>query len=228
VATNAEPVAGEHAVRTALIALVLTGAVGLASVSILGAVQVAQAPLSDETGARPVGRFAAVALDTETNAAAAYAALLTLAAAILALAVAALKPPGLPRWALLVVAAVLGYLALDEWFEIHEQLPQMFGISRRLYFIPAALVAFAGWIGVYRGLGRWPLARAAWLAAPVAWVGSQVLAEVAWSNDDPVRSIYKPVTVAEEVLEMTGSFLFGVALVIVLASVFERRTADGT
>lgn len=207
----------------ALVALALTGALGLAVVSVFGAVQVAQAPLSDATGVRPVGRFAAFALDTETNAASAYAALLAVSAAVLAFALAALRPAGIPRWALLVVAVVLGYLALDEWFEIHERFPQMFGISRRLYFVPAALVAFAGWLGVFRGLGRWPLARALWIAAPVAWVGSQVLAELAWSNDDPVRSIYKPVTVAEEVLEMTGSFLFGLALLVVLASFFGAR-----
>jgi hypothetical protein len=225
--TDAEPVAGEHAVRAALIALVLTGAVGFVLVSVLGGIQVAQAPISDETGARPVGRFAPFALDTETNAAAAYAALLAFAGGALALLLATLRPTKIPRWALLVVAVVLGYLGVDEWFEIHERLPQMFGISRRLYFIPAALIAFAGWVGVFRGLGRWPVARAAWLAAPVAWVVSQVLAEVAWSNDDPVRSIYKPVTVAEEVLEMTGSFLFGVALVVVLASVVEQRAAIG-
>ena len=222
-ATNAEPAAGEHAFRPALIALALTGAVGLVVVSVLGAVQVAQAPFSDVTGTRPVGRFAPFALDAETNAAAAFAALLAFASAALAFVLAALRPAEIPRWALLVVGVVFAYLGVDEWFELHERLPQLFGISRRLYFLPAALVAFAGWFGVFRGLGRWARARAAWLAAPVAWVASQVLAEVAWSNDEPVRSIYKPVTVTEEVLEMVGSFLFGVALLIVLASLLERR-----
>ena len=153
-ATNAQPLGANHALRAALTTLVRAPAAGSPAVSPLGAVQTAPAPTSGATGARPVGRFASFALDAETNAAAAFASLLSLASAALALVLARLRPGKIPRWALVIVAAVLAYLALDEWFEVHERLPELFGISRRLYFAPAALVAFAGWFAVWKELRR--------------------------------------------------------------------------
>ncbi len=220
-ARNAEPVAATPAYRSALLALALTGAAGIVLVGVLGAVNMARAPVSQEVGARPVGTFAAFALDAETNVAAAFAALLSLAAAVAALVAAALRPVSVPRWAFVILALVFGYLALDEWLALHERLPNPFGASRRLYFIPAALVAFAAWLAVLRGLRR-RLTRTLWLVAPAAWVLSQVLAEVAWAHDRPV-ALYKPITVAEEILELVGSYLFGLTLLLVLLRVLESR-----
>jgi hypothetical protein len=210
-------------VHRALRAVVGLGAAAIVLVSVLGAMQVAQTTV-DEHGARPVGTFAAFALDTETNPAAAFAALLLLVPAVLGVVLAVMRPAGLPRWALLGIGAFLAFMAIDEWTTIHEDLEATLDVNWRVLYLPLAVAAAVPWFGVLRGLPRYPPAALAWLAAPALWILSQILNVTADTDDRPGSAIYKPFVIAEEILEMTGSFFFGVPLLIVLAAVLEQRT----
>jgi hypothetical protein len=72
-------------------------------------------------------------------------------------------------------------------------------------------------------------ARTALLALTAAAAAGLVVVGVlgADTDDRPGSAIYKPFVIMEEIFEMTGSFLFGVALLIVLAAVLDRRRASG-
>lgn len=197
-------------------------AAAIVLVSIFGAIQVARAPI-DEDGARPVGTFAPFALDTETNPATAFAALLLVIPAILCAVLAAMRPADIPRWALLATGAVLAFMVIDEWAAIHEELDSRTDTTWQLLYLPLGIAAAVPWFFVLRGLRRYPPAALAWLAAAALWVLAQVLNLVAPTDDRAASASYRPLVITEEILELTGSLLFQTALLIVLAAVLEGR-----
>ncbi len=195
--------------------ILIVHAAALVVVVVLGSIQMAQAPI-DEDGARPVGTFAAFALDSETNPVSAFAALQLVFAAVLAWALAVLRA-GLPRWALVATGLLFGFMAADEWAAIHEEADSRLDTTWQLVYLPLLLAAVP-WLALARGLGRHRGAAGAWLAAGTLWFAAVALNVVVPTDDREESASYKPLVVIEEALELTGSFLFGGALLIALAA----------
>ncbi|HEX2505005.1 MAG TPA: hypothetical protein VHK22_02250 [Gaiellaceae bacterium] len=62
------------------------------------------------------------------------------------------------------------------------------------------------------------------LAGAGAWLAAQVLEKVQWTEGASTpASFYKPAMVTEEILELGGSYLFGLALLVVIAAEREAR-----
>lgn len=136
------------------------------------------------------------------------AGLLTLAGALgVAVAVALRRP------AVAVLGAALAFMAVDEFFALHEEVEDATGIDWQTLYLP--VFAVVGLLAlrvllVSRRLGERRFVALMSVGA-VCWAASQVLEKVEW--DGPVRrSGYSVMMVAEELLEMTGSLLFVLAM----------------
>ena len=136
------------------------------------------------------------------------AGLLTLAGALGVLVALALRRP-----AVAVLGAALAFMAVDEFFALHEEAEDATGIDWQTLYLP--VFAVVGLLAlrvlvVSRRRGERGFV-ALMTAGAFCWAVSQVLEKAEW--DGPVRRAGYPVMmVAEEVLEMTGSLLFVVAM----------------
>jgi hypothetical protein len=127
-----------------------------------------------------------------------------------------LGSPGLWRF----MGAFLVFMALDELFAIHEHVSAAeTGITWQVFYAPISVSAVIAWAVILRRLPS-GLARGLWLGGAAAWFVSQVIEAVQW---DGTRLVYEWTFVPEEMLEMTGSLLWGLALLVTLrtARVFE-------
>jgi hypothetical protein len=67
-------------------------------------------------------------------------------------------------------------------------------------------------------LRAFPPAAILWVAGVAAWVIAQFCEFIEWPGVDP-EPWYRPATVIEETFEMSGSFMWGVALLTMLLAV---------
>ena len=159
-------------------------------------------------------------LDSEGAPPAWYSAGLLASAGVLALLRGRLRPrtrEGLP-W--LLAGAFFLFMSLDEVFGVHEELEASTGIDWQLLYAPLVAVGAIAWLGVLRLLGPPRLALALFVAGAVAWLAGQALEAIQWSGN---RFVHPETVVPEEVLEMTGSGLFALALLIHLRSYLVTR-----
>jgi len=147
------------------------------------------------------------------------------------------RPAGVSRLSLIALACVFAFMALDEMIFIHERLEVITGVDWQILYAPIVLVAGVAWVGVLLRLWSHPRAAALWLAGAAAWIVAQGLERAQW---DGAVLLHPWITVPEEGLEMTGSALFALALLVALQSVLageahartaktggERRAASG-
>lgn len=193
----------ERLPRPVHVALAVTAAIGV--LAALGAVQLAG----------PDGGMPAVDLDREHNVPSAFSALLLVGAAGLAWLLAMGERAGGrgAGTAWLLLTALFAFMGLDEGLALHERVSApVTGMSWQVFYAPLALVAMAGWAVCLRRLpGR--DARAMWVGGAGAWLASQLIEAIQW---DGRELVYAWTFVPEEALEMTGSLLFGLAMLVAL------------
>jgi hypothetical protein len=109
------------------------------------------------------------------------------------------------------MGAFLVFMALDELFAIHERVSApVTGMSWQVAYAPVVVFAVVAWSVILRRLpSGWP--RLLWLGGAAAWFVSQAIEAVQWNGD---RLVYEWTFVPEEILEMTGSLLWGLALLV--------------
>jgi len=207
------------------------GRAGGVAIVVLGGLGVAFA-----AGA-PLGLFD---LDGEGNLPAAFSGLLLLVAAVLALALAdRAASVGVSPRALWAMALVFGWMAVDEVFTVHEHLDEVTGVDWQLIYVPLLVVAAWGWARIWRSLRGRRLAWTPWLGGLLAWGLAQALElgtfggivrqgsiDTADEYDDAVGTVaYELEAIPEELLEMAGSLLWALGLLIVLRRVAQPRGA---
>ena len=128
------------------------------------------------------------------------------------LAVLTMVRAQLDRWVLLV-AGLWVFLGVDEANAIHERLERATGIDWQVLYAPlamAALLLFMALLRTTNGTSKQVLA-----AGAVGWAISQVLELVQNLGGEPV-ALYDWYMVPEEILELAGSALFVLGMLVVL------------
>ena len=123
-------------------------------------------------------------------------------------------------WWWAVMAVVLGFLAVDELGVIHEDIQEASGIHPgQLVLLPLVVVAGLGWIAVLLRMKDVD-ARRPWIAGAAAWVAAQTID----ATQPPNQFVWT--VVPEEALEMAGSALLGLGLLITLQAIVRAREAQ--
>ncbi|NUT54964.1 MAG: hypothetical protein HOQ03_03130 [Thermoleophilia bacterium] len=154
-------------------------------------------------------------LDAEGNEAAYFSALLLVSAgAFVALAARHARPEG-PAVPWYVVSVLLLTMAADELLGWHETLERRTGVDWQLLYGPVVVAAGVCALRMMWALRARPRVLATFVGGGTAWLVAQVLEKVQWSGD---TLLHPGLIVPEELLEMTGSALFGVAMLAVIDS----------
>jgi hypothetical protein len=177
----------------------------------LGAAIVLLAVLGAVMAWDPRPALRAFDLDEERTVPAVFSALLLLACALVALC---LPRANVRRGIAIAFALLLAFAALDEFAEIHEQLERELGVDWQVLYAPFFAAAFGLWVFVLRGIRRSP-GLPVMIASGACWALAQVLEKAQWSDDGAAPG-YAWMMVTEEILEMTGSALLLLALVVVV------------
>ena len=159
---------------------------------------------------------AASGLDAELNFPAYFSAAVLVVSAFLTLVLATTWPARSRARRLFVgLALFLAFFSLDELLSFHERLESFTGIDwQKLYLPVGALGALIG-LGVLIEVRRDLKVVATLLAAGTAWFVAQAFEAIQWKGD---KLVVPWLIYPEELLEMTGSALFGVAMLMALRS----------
>ena len=143
----------------------------------------------------------------------ASAGLLLCAAA--AAALAQRRDPGSGRRPWAALAILFAVMAVDEATGLHEGLEDLSAVDWQTLYVPIVLLAGVTWLlGLARLRGR---ERAAFVLGAGAWGAAQVLEALEWTGPrEAERAVdgYGIMMGAEELLEMTGSALFTLGLLL--------------
>jgi hypothetical protein len=162
-------------------------------------------------------------LDSEDTLPAGYSGALLLAAAVLSVMVASLLPSGRFRAFWAGIAALFAFMALDEVWTIHERLEGWTGADWQVFYAPIAVAAGLLLVANIRELAAFHGAAALFVAGGLAWLAAQVLEDLQWTGD---VLVHEWMIVPEEVLEMLGALLFGLASLVVLRQQLSRETPN--
>lgn len=206
---------GEQKIRIAGIRRVLVAALVAVAGAGLAVELLQHGPLPD-LDEDLVGLFS---LSYEGNLPTWYSSALLLACAVTLAAIA----PGAPArearyWSLL--AAVFGYLSIDEAVGLHEQLNELVHLGGPLYFgwiVPAGAAVLLLGVAYLRFLRRLPPeTRRRFILAGLLYVGGALVMEIplgVWTEAHGDAGLgYSLIDFVEETLEMTGATLFLLAL----------------
>ena len=166
--------------------------------------------------------FSLFDFDGEGKPAAAWSALVLLAAAA-ATALVALEDEHKRRF--LALAAFLTFMGLDEMLTIHESSAEATGVGWITLWSPLIAIGGIGWLLILQRI--WPLVRERMLfiAGGVAWGLSQVLESVQSNAEDGRVEGYGALSAFEELFEVSGSALFLLAMLGALQVFAARRRA---
>jgi hypothetical protein len=121
--------------------------------------------------------------------------------------------------------AILGFLAFDEAFELHERVQSASGIGwTRLYVVVGVVVLLTGRTTL-RALTR--RARPLLLGTAVCWFFAFLLEELQWPEYGRHR-LYDQMVYVEEMLEIGGSLLIILALMLSLSAGDGERRSDSS
>lgn len=143
----------------------------------------------------------------ETNFPSAFSAALLWFAALLAFALAGARERGGP---LLAFSAVFAFLGVDEFLVVHERLQDATDLGREIVYAPLALAAALVTVAVAWQLRATPGVIPLFLGGATAWAGSQAI-DALQPHNQPHWSV-----VPEELLEMSGTTLIALALLLAL------------
>jgi len=169
--------------------------------------------------------FGSFDLDGERNVPATYSAALWFSVAVLALHKGRIDPaPGLPHvW--FGLSAFFVFISADEFGEIHERLERIVGVDWQILYSPVALLALVLWLFVARRLRQIGVGLGLLLAGTVCGVASQVAEAIEYGPGDERIAAFDEVMVFEELVEMVGALLVGLALLTALQALCRRARA---
>lgn len=127
----------------------------------------------------------------------------------------------------LVFGGFLAFMAVDEAFQVHEHLESALSVDWPILYSPvmaAAGVAALALLRRHTGV-RW--FRPALVAGGACWAIAVVLEKLQWTDEGYAAARYDAMMIPEELLEATGSYLFAVALALVVRAASERRRERG-
>ena len=211
----------DRAVTADVRRLAVAGLVAIAVVATLGTAYAE----AKEGGRLESGliRSLPLGLNNEWTLAAFFSGALLAAAALVAYLTAATSRSRPEAWLLRGLALLFTFMAADEIFAIHERLESLTGVGWITLYSPLIAVGGVGWLLALRSMRPLPGAAAAFVAGGLAWAVSQALERMQYDDDGVLVRRWS--ILPEEVLEMTGSLLFGLAL---LALLQHRSTAAAT
>jgi hypothetical protein len=162
--------------------------------------------------------FGAFDLDDERNLPSTYsAALWTCMAALAVLLGRAEQGRAARMWFALSVPLL--FVGADEFGEIHERLERITGIDWQVLYSPLGLVAVVLWVLVGRRLRTIGAGFGLFVAGTICGVASQFLEAVEYGENDQRVAAFNEIVVTEELLEMCGAVLVGLALLAALRMV---------
>jgi hypothetical protein len=126
------------------------------------------------------------------------------------------------RW--LVLGGFFTFMGFDELLTIHEHVSDAVGVGWLTLFFPLMIAGGVAWLLVAVRVWRWQRERVLMVAGAAAWFVSQYLEKVQSTENGRVRG-YGALSGAEEILEVTGSTLFLLAMLGTL-HVLARRERD--
>jgi hypothetical protein len=160
-------------------------------------------------------------LDNEYNVPATFSALLDLGAAIGAEALR--RRSGRP--VLLGLVILFAFMAADEFGSVHERLESLTGIDWMKLYTPIFLFAAVAWVAVLRAIPNLRF-RLYMFGGAACWTITQVFELLEWKGDVK-QPHYNLMMVPEELLEMTGSALFLLGMLLaVRAATLPRSTSS--
>lgn len=165
--------------------------------------------------------FAAFDLDREYTVPATFSALLDISAAIGAEALR--RRTGKKVLAGLVV--LFAFMGVDEFASIHEHLERWTGIDWMKLYIPVFIYAGIAWIAVLREVRTRQFWLCLWGGAG-CWAFAQFMEVLEWSGTQRTAH-YNTEMFTEELLEMAGSALFLLGMLVALRVWRERRATAG-
>ena len=170
----------------------------------------------------PFGTFD---LDGERNVPATYSAALWFSVAVLALLMGRIDPaPGLLQvW--VGLSAFFVFVSADEFGEIHERLERIVGVDWQILYSPVALLALVLWLFVARRLRQIGAGLGLLLAGTACGIASQVAEAIEYGPGDERIAAFDEVMVFEELVEMVGALLVGLALLTALQALSRRARA---
>jgi hypothetical protein len=164
-------------------------------------------------------------LDAEYWFASMWSAALLLAAAYVTVAYGqAVRSP-----AAAVLGAFFAFMGVDEYMAIHERVEKAAGVDWQILYAPLVLVGGVACLLVIRAQwhARHRIAVRLLFGGGILWCVAQLLEKIQWDGDRQVSGYYAMAT-AEELFEMLGSLMFGLAMLIALQAVTSRRDAPAT
>ena len=121
----------------------------------------------------------------------------------------------------LAFAALLLLMALDEVIQIHERIETWTGIDWQQPYAVVLVVAAVVWWRLLRVVDR--DSRAMLIGGAVAWVIAFALEDIQYDSNDDRVSGFGAMAISEEILEMIGSTLFLLAVVVALDRIRPRE-----
>jgi hypothetical protein len=165
------------------------------------------------------GKLVGFNLDNEYNVPATFSAALDLGAAVGAEALR--RRTG--RNVLLGLVTLFAFMTADEFGGLHEHLESITGIDWMKLYAPVFVFAAVAWIFVMRAFDDRRF-RLCMLGGATCWVVAQVFELLEWKGDVK-QPHYNLMMVPEELLEMTGSALFMVGMLLALRASSAHRSA---
>ena len=169
--------------------------------------------------------FGSFDLDGERNIPATYSAALWFSVAVLALLMGRIDPaPGLPQlW--VGLSGFFVFVSADEFGEIHERLERIVGVDWQILYSPVAVLALVLWLFVARRLRQIGVGLGLLLAGTVCGIASQVAEAVEYGPGDERIAAFDELMVFEELVEMVGALLIGLAVLTALQALNRRARA---
>lgn len=185
----------------------------LAAIALLGALGTAYAlAKTSDPGTQPLLRSLPIGLNEEYSLPAVYSALLLLCGGLATWRAGRVTDGH--GWPFAAVGALLVFMAADEGFVLHERIEAWAGGISWLYlYAPLFLLSGVGWLLVLQRLRGDLRAALCWVGGAAAWFLSQVLELFQYVDGVLVR---RWSILPEELLEMSGSLLFLLAMLIVV------------
>lgn len=163
-------------------------------------------------------------LDGERNVPSAYSAGLWASIALIAVLLGRVEQAPTARiWQTLSVPLLL--VSADEFAEIHERLERITGVDWQILYSPLGIVAIVLWVLVGRRLRRLGAGLGLFVAGTVCGVTSQVLEAVEYGEHDQRVAAFNELVVGEELLELSGALLVGLAFLVALRAVRRQTRA---
>ena len=189
------------------------GGVTIAVVAVLGT---AYAEAKDGGLVPSWFRVFPVGLNGEGTLPAVFSGLLLLAAGALSFRASGMLGRPHERYApLVVLGALFTFMAFDEVLAIHERLEEVIEQAWWKFYTPLALVGGVCAVLVLRKVWSNAAARTGFLAGGACWLVAQLIEAQQYDGD---VLVHRWTILPEEVLEMTGSLLFVLALLVIVQS----------